>query len=652
MPNIVTNHIEFATEHDCIRARDMMTTSSADFDFNTLMPMPNELNVAAGTKGIEAMARALDLNTETSEKDVKKLLVARFPNLSDDYVDELAENIASATTWPLAESTNAAGYAVDGFPEGRRPLTFEAYGQQLLQNLANHGSKDWYDWRIEHWGVKWNADNVLWSECEVRFETAWEPVPELTQELARKLNVPLFYEYVEESFNPEDAGAVAIGPDGSIIACASPHEADEWDRLFFEQGSPEWLITFLHTKDLADEIDEPVDFSFGPYEAFLDAVRPAREAEPVTAHASRCSTFELLRDERVLYFPGSKDTKPAPDRLYDAFERDFPNMDTVLNSPTLDLLFQQRALGEHDLGILRQAMPTAIKRDDARPFDITREDIVLEHCHENVYYTLARSEDGTFTFWSPENDLLKHDMRIMDDARPNDSEDRPLLPTLGEPVVITTSVVWPHIVSTWFSFYDLARNEGGRRALQAAYPPLQIDPIDPATLPPRANLFRRNRKAYRTEQRATGFAANTQQPPMQPEQLETVNKVLDDPKLNPHSTLLERLLIGPALNRGEGAALQHNAETLLSGAALDEVDLKRLFVFHRGATYRVLGGDRNRRLITLLDRDADAFVTKRIAAHANDQGEFPQTGDLICIDVAALDPDLIAAWEFLYVSRD
>ena len=644
MPNIVTNHIEFATKLDCSRAHDLMASEQGDFDFNALKPMPQELNVVASTTGDAAIAQALVLDNDASEENIKETLIAHLPNLPSESLDELTKNIASVLSVASFTHKDAQDCALDGFPSGQRPLSFKAYGQQLLSNLVKYGRKDWYDWSIEHWGVKWNADNVTWLDSEVRFETAWDPVPELIQELAKRLNTHLFYEYAEESFGPEAAGAAAIDPHGDILACASPSEADEWDRLFFEQGSPEWVITFLRAKGLESELDESVDFAFGPYKTFLDSIGSPRARRN---HANACSTFELFRDERALYFPGTEDTELAPEELYDAIKREIPHLGMVLNSPTLDLLFEQHALGEQEIKLLCQAVIQASEHGNSRAADIARDDIVLEHIHENVYYALEHNEDGTFTFWCPENDLVKRNMRILDDARAGEAEGCSPFPQLGEPVVIVTSVVWPQIVSTWLPYYDTALDDEERDFLEWKFPYLQIEPIDPTTLPKRANLFRRHRKAYWTEQRTTQLASNTQQPPMDSEQIAIIRNVIENPELNPRSMLLERLLAGPAFNHGEGNALLRNANVLMSGKKLDEIEEKYLITFHREAIYRVMGGDWDLRLITLLDRDADAFVTKRICVKTEKISGFPEPGDLIQIDVAALDSDLITGWRIL-----
>ncbi len=75
---------------------------------------------------------------------------------------------------PQALLDTIAGYP----PESER----ETHETQKLENLANHGYKDWYDFCVGEWGTKWDVggdggslrridDNIM----EVSFLSAWSP---------------------------------------------------------------------------------------------------------------------------------------------------------------------------------------------------------------------------------------------------------------------------------------------------------------------------------------------------------------------------------------------------------------------------------------------------------------------------------------------
>ena len=52
--------------------------------------------------------------------------------------------------------------------------------EQAMLNKARYGHTDWYDWRCEEWGTKWDAceANIDHNDIDyfaVSFETAWNP---------------------------------------------------------------------------------------------------------------------------------------------------------------------------------------------------------------------------------------------------------------------------------------------------------------------------------------------------------------------------------------------------------------------------------------------------------------------------------------------
>jgi len=45
--------------------------------------------------------------------------------------------------------------------------------------IKKYGAKDWYDWNLKHWGVKWDVDSAEREETDKHlkyfFDTAWGP---------------------------------------------------------------------------------------------------------------------------------------------------------------------------------------------------------------------------------------------------------------------------------------------------------------------------------------------------------------------------------------------------------------------------------------------------------------------------------------------
>ena len=59
-------------------------------------------------------------------------------------------------------------------------VTSKKHEKQIKRNLELYGYQDWYDFCVDEWGTKWEAD--IDSECELEgntlsfdFQTAWSP---------------------------------------------------------------------------------------------------------------------------------------------------------------------------------------------------------------------------------------------------------------------------------------------------------------------------------------------------------------------------------------------------------------------------------------------------------------------------------------------
>lgn len=62
-------------------------------------------------------------------------------------------------------------------------------------NLKKYGVKDWYDWKTQNWGTKWNSYENYVQDGFVSFSTAWAPPIPIVAALAQKtkMNWTLLY---------------------------------------------------------------------------------------------------------------------------------------------------------------------------------------------------------------------------------------------------------------------------------------------------------------------------------------------------------------------------------------------------------------------------------------------------------------------------
>ena len=153
MPNWVRTRLTFNGEKNRVaEIKELVKTTGKDdegrdytneFDFNKVVPMPEELNIASSSSG-ECGMRYLILKSQNSilwtEDD--RSFMERMKKVKEENPDSFNEDIE--------------------------------LGKKYLSNISKYGYKDWYNFRCDQWGTKWGASEVVWiADDSVEFETAW-----------------------------------------------------------------------------------------------------------------------------------------------------------------------------------------------------------------------------------------------------------------------------------------------------------------------------------------------------------------------------------------------------------------------------------------------------------------------------------------------
>ena len=165
MPNWVTARITLnGSEENVKKVLDFVRTEGVDengkeytllFDFNKVIPMPEELNIESGSMGEWGM-RYLLLNAKH-----------KIAWSDSDY--EFAQTMEKRK----AENEEDFNRMID-------------LGQKYLSNIAKYGCKDWYDWHNKYWNTKWNSADTEVNDNQITFDTAWSfphPVIEKLSEM-------------------------------------------------------------------------------------------------------------------------------------------------------------------------------------------------------------------------------------------------------------------------------------------------------------------------------------------------------------------------------------------------------------------------------------------------------------------------------------
>ena len=227
MPNYVYNTVKFDVA-DVEKVKKLVAHDDYEFDFNRIIPMPEELNIVSGS------------STYDAEKLLKDEGVIR---VLKNYVKDIPD--PSMFYKEIDEDSP--------FQQHRTPKTIAeliAFADLIKSNREKYGCTDWYSWRNQNWNTKWNACDATWNGCDVHFDTAWsEPAP-IFLKLSEMLGIRFDVTCEEESLAfcivaTYDNGEIVYEEDAEGIEglkLLGSDKADAIDRYasWLDEGSEEY----------------------------------------------------------------------------------------------------------------------------------------------------------------------------------------------------------------------------------------------------------------------------------------------------------------------------------------------------------------------------------------------------------------------------
>ncbi len=211
MPNHITNRIAvYGSQEETAKLFDFIKSDSPDergeyalFDFNKIVPMPASLDIESSSEAKDGMQYLLykQSNCLQRAKYASCALVSKMEAMKTEDPERFARHIE--------------------------------LGKQYLRNIADHGYSNWYEWRCDIWGTKWNAYEIeKIDDHTITFQTAWGGVPGLIRRLAKKFpNVKIEYDFADEDTSYNVGSFVMAGDDvqDNSPADASP---EAWALVF------------------------------------------------------------------------------------------------------------------------------------------------------------------------------------------------------------------------------------------------------------------------------------------------------------------------------------------------------------------------------------------------------------------------------------
>ena len=174
MPNHITNILKFKGDSEQVHAMlDKIKSDELGFgsiDFNKIIPMPESLNIEAGSRTDEALyVCMMALNPAAPDMGVPKLSSEEYQKLAGIVGRSKGEQFM---TLDAQRISRASKYT---------PLSdVIAMGQVVISNFLQYGCGDWYGWCNRNWGTKWNAYDIHFDQesQSIHFLTAWDtPMP-------------------------------------------------------------------------------------------------------------------------------------------------------------------------------------------------------------------------------------------------------------------------------------------------------------------------------------------------------------------------------------------------------------------------------------------------------------------------------------------
>lgn len=181
MPNHITNILTFEGNSEQVHAiLDQIKNEErgiGSIDFNKIIPMPESLNIEAGSRTDDALFVCMTaLNPAVPDMGIPKLSSEEYQKLEIVVSQSKGAQFMKPDVQRISRIRKYTSLS-DAI----------ATGQVVISNLLQYGYGDWYDWCSRNWGTKWNAYgmHVNQESQSIRFLTAWDMPAPVMDKLSR-----------------------------------------------------------------------------------------------------------------------------------------------------------------------------------------------------------------------------------------------------------------------------------------------------------------------------------------------------------------------------------------------------------------------------------------------------------------------------------
>ena len=214
-----------------------ITENGYSFDFNKLIPMPDDLKLDAGSiEGDSIACYYLSLDDDEKYK-LMNLLKSKEASYCHNYWNKYNGDIKELENNPkkLNDKINNFNGLFD-FDKEKQFTSINELGKQYIENIKNYNFPQWYDWCVENWGTKWNVEDDIdvnydknIDEYDISFQTAWSVPTGIVERYSELCEDDEFYwEYEDEDY---DGTHILRKINGEIVDTIAPEYVNDNDYI-------------------------------------------------------------------------------------------------------------------------------------------------------------------------------------------------------------------------------------------------------------------------------------------------------------------------------------------------------------------------------------------------------------------------------------
>lgn len=115
-------------------------------------------------------------------------------------------------------------------------------GEDRKKLIEKYGADNWYDWRCNNWGVKWDAgDSEFWKDGDdwmISFQTPWDPPCEFVKKLSAQFpKITFILQFADEGIGSPPLGQCTFMNGEEVFEEPEDTETfsnDVWDEKWVE----------------------------------------------------------------------------------------------------------------------------------------------------------------------------------------------------------------------------------------------------------------------------------------------------------------------------------------------------------------------------------------------------------------------------------